>query len=118
MLMIEIKSREKMDFKNIEKPRGRELIIIPKKRFLDWYKYTKGELEDVEMKKQETGVDFQECPNCRNVMENHTIQTRGKEELWHLCPKCDLSFSKKQHNYFTMMMLRLMNGECKDKKGA
>lgn len=107
--MTYIKSIEKTEYKDFKKPEEKELVIIPKKSFLKWYEYTKNIVEDIEIKKQENNKDFQECPNCRSIMESHHIKSCCREELWHLCPKCNLSFSQRQHEYFTMMMLRLLN---------
>ena len=59
------------------------------------------------MKKRETGLDFMECPNCRSVMEDYNI----KDELWHFCPKCNLTVSQKQRDYFTSLIMRVASSK-------
>jgi hypothetical protein len=90
------------------KPEGLELVITPKKEFLEWFKNTKGILGEIEIKMKSDGVDVLECPNCKSTMENHELNNEP-HELWHLCTKCNLSFSKRQHQYFTTMIRRLIN---------
>jgi hypothetical protein len=117
--MAEVKAKldpEKLTEQPFEKPKSRELVIIPKKEFLDWYKYTRGVFENIEMKKEKSG-NFQECPNCRSTMEDHKLVNGREEELWHLCPQCDFTFSEKQHSYFTLMMMRLIKSSKKSKEG-
>ena len=106
-LMSNYKSNTKKDWENVEKPSTTELVIIPKKRFLDWYKFTKKQIEDIEIKKRKSDLDFMECPNCRSVMEDYTL----KGELWHFCSKCDLTFSQKQRDYFTSLIKRVANSK-------
>lgn len=105
--MSDYKSYTKEDWENVKKPSTAELVIIPKKHFLDWYKYTKKLVEDIEMKKREPGIDFTECPNCRTVMEDYHV----KKDLWHLCPKCNLSVSQKQRDYFTSLIMRVASSK-------
>lgn len=107
--MTDIRELEKIDFKEFKKPDTRELVIVPKEEFINWFKRTKSIFKDIKMEK--TNKDIQECPNCRSTMESYNIKTLPKDELWYLCPKCNLSFSERQHDYFTMMILRLLNGE-------
>jgi transposase-like protein len=102
--MTSIRELEKIDFEDFEKPRGRELVIIPKPAFIDWYKRTKNIVMDIEMEKTEK--EYQECPNCRSAMESYDIKSAIDDEPWYLCPKCNLTFSEKQHDYFTMLILR------------
>lgn len=51
MIMTDHKSYTKKDWENVEKPSSTELVIIPKKHFLNWYAYTKKLVKDIEMKK-------------------------------------------------------------------
>jgi hypothetical protein len=92
-----------------DKPDGLELVITPKKEFLEWFKSTKGIIGELKDKKLETGLDVMECPNCRSSMENHELN-KEPGELWHICTKCNLTFSQRQHRYFTTMIMRLVNG--------
>ena len=92
----------------IEKLDNLELVITPKKEFLKWFKRTKGIIEDIDIKEQNNGFDLMECPNCKSKMDNYELN-RDSEELWHLCTKCNLSFSQKQHRYFTTMIMRLIS---------
>jgi transposase-like protein len=49
-----------------------------------------------------------ECPNCKSQMLNYkSINEPG--ELWHVCSKCNISFTQRQHRYFTKMIKRLIN---------
>lgn len=98
------------ELESFEKSKGEELIIIPKKNFLDWYKYTRGVVK-IQMKKVENGKEFEECPNCRGTMENHKIKTNGEEELWHLCTRCNLNFTQRQREQFTKIILEVINNE-------
>ena len=107
MFMSNYKSYKKKDWESFEKPSSNELVIIPKKHFLDLYKLTKKQVEDIEMKKRESGLDFTECPNCRSVMDDYTL----KGELWHFCKKCDLTFSQKQRDYFTSLIMRVASSK-------
>ena len=101
----------KNDLEGVRKPEHKELLIIPKKEFMDWYKYTRGVMEDIEMKRNDNNDNFQECPSCRTKMENQIIKTSFKEELWHFCPKCNLTFTKKQRDYLTKIILGVINNE-------
>jgi hypothetical protein len=92
----------------IENPEGLELVITPRTEFLEWFKNTKGIMDNVEIKEQVNGSDWMICPNCKSRMDNYELNNRS-EELWHLCSKCNLSFSKRQHKYFTTMIMRLIN---------
>jgi uncharacterized C2H2 Zn-finger protein len=105
--MSDCESYTKKDWENVEKPSTTELVIIPKKHFLDWYEYTKKQVEDIEMKRRKYGLDFMECPNCGSVMEDYTL----KGELWHFCLKCDLTFSQKQRDYFTSRIMRVASSK-------
>jgi hypothetical protein len=90
-----------------KKPDGTEIVIMPKEKFLGWYEFTRGQIEEIEKKSIEKNNDLLECPNCRTKMEDYIIKNRNKE-LWHLCPKCHLSFSQRQHRYFKAMINRLI----------
>ena len=107
-----------MDDTNIMKPKTTEqidkvdeleLVITPKKEFLKWFKHTKGLLGKIVINESYDG-DTMECPNCKSSMKNYQLND-DPDELWHLCSKCKLSFSHRQHIYFTTMILRLINSE-------
>ena len=92
----------------IEKFNGPELVITPKKEFLEWFKNIKGIVGDIKIKNEDNYNDFMECPNCKSKMDNYELNN-DSDELWHLCPKCNLSFSQRQHRYFTTMIMRLIS---------
>jgi hypothetical protein len=92
----------------IEKLNGLELVITPKKEFLKWFKNTKGIMGNLDIKERDKGANWMECPNCKSRMDNYELNNQS-EELWHLCSKCNLTFSKRQHKYFTTMIMRLIN---------
>ena len=99
--MENIKNIEKEDLKNIERLKQRELVIIPTKDFINWYKSTRNQNQEIKMKRKEHGKDFMECPNCRKTMEDYFVKESSEQELWHLCPHCNLTFSYRQFNRFT-----------------
>ena len=109
--MTDIKTREKEDLRGIEKLNPKELLIIPKKDFINWYEFTRNQVQEIEMKRKEFGSDFMECPNCRETMEDYYLKDPPEEELWHLCPHCNLTFSHKQYNRFTEIIMRVMNSK-------
>jgi ribosomal protein L37AE/L43A len=86
---------------------GLELVITPKKEFLEWFKSTKGIIGDIKVKPEENYKDSMECPNCKSKMDNYELNN-DSNELWHLCSKCNLSFSQRQHKYFTTMIIMLI----------
>jgi hypothetical protein len=94
--------------RDFDKPEGLELGIIPKKKFLGWYTYIRGQIEEIEMNRAENGAVYMECPDCRVKMESYYIESPNGSGLWHLCPKCELSFSHRQYQYFRHMFLRLI----------
>jgi len=104
--MTDICELEKMDFNDFKKPKTPELAFIPKEEFLNWYKQIRNITGDVELER--TRMIYQECPNCKRPMENYKPKPGGNE-LWHLCPHCNLTFSEKQQDYFTIMILRLLS---------
>jgi hypothetical protein len=111
--MSETKAKLKADqilTANFVKPDGLEMVIVPKNQFLEWFKHMKGIIGEMEIKCYDT--DWMECPNCKSGMENCTLN-HDPDELWYLCPKCDLTFSKRQHQYFTKMLMRLIKGDFK-----
>ncbi len=110
------KIRCKKDLENIEKHKHRELLIIPKKNFIDWYKYTRDQVREIEMKRKELGTDIMECPNCRETMEDYHVKEAPEQELWHLCPHCNLTFSHDQYDRFNAILMRAIHR--KNKKGA
>jgi len=85
-----------------------EMVIIPKNQFLEWFKHMKSVIEEKDIKINKD-VDWIECPNCQFRTENYTINN-DPEELGYLCPKCNLKFSQRQHQYFTKMLMRLIQG--------
>lgn len=95
----------------IDKPNGLELVITPKKEFLEWFKNTTGIIGEMNINKQ-IGNEILDCPNCRSRMDNYELNNEPGE-LWHLCSKCNLTFSNRQYNYFTTMIMRLISGKCK-----
>lgn len=108
--MSDIKAKLKPEIlagKPIENLDGLELVITPKKVFLEWFKNTKGIMGNVEIKEHDNGSDWMECPNCKSKMDNYELNNKS-DELWHLCSKCNLSFSNRQHKYFTTMIMRLI----------
>ena len=94
------------------KPNALEMVIIPKNHFLEWFKHMKGIMGEMEITCNDT--DWMECPNCRSGMENYTLN-KDPEELWYLCPECNLTFSQRQHQYFTRMIMRLIDGDFQPK---
>jgi uncharacterized C2H2 Zn-finger protein len=109
-MMVEIndKKESKIFRDDFEKLDTLELIIIPKDKFLEWFEHTKGQIEDIE-KNQMDNCSL-ECPNCSTLMQEYIIRNRDKE-LWHICPKCNLSFSQRQHYYFKKMITRLIEND-------
>lgn len=95
----------------IDIPNGLELVITPKKEFLEWFKNIKGILGEMDVKKQ-IGCELLSCPNCKSRMDNYELNN-DPGELWHICPKCNLSFSNRQYKYFTIMIMRLLSGKFK-----
>ena len=59
----------------IEKVNSLELVITPKKEFLEWFKNTKGVIGEIGIKKQKTGLDSIECPNCKSRMDNYELNS-------------------------------------------
>ena len=51
--MENTKTIEKQDLKNVEKPKHKELLIIPKKDFINWYEFTRNQVQEIEMKRKE-----------------------------------------------------------------
>jgi len=92
----------------IEKFNDLELVITPKKEFLEWFKNIKGIIEEIKVNQEENNLIYMECPNCKSRMGNYNIRDDPRE-LWHICSKCNISFSQRQHRYFTKMIMRLIN---------
>ena len=111
--MENIKNIAKEDLKNVERLKQSELVIIPKNNFLSWYEFTRNQIEEIEMKRKESGSDFRECPNCRETMEDYYLKEPPEQELWHLCPHCYLTFSDDQYNRFTAIIMRAVNSKSK-----
>jgi hypothetical protein len=87
-----------------------ELVITPKKEVLEWFKGTKGIIKEIEGVQRKNDLNSMECPNCKSLMLNYkSIHEPG--ELWHICTKCNISFTHRQHRYFTKMIKRLINGD-------
>ena len=109
--MSDIKSKvdpEILAEQPIEKLNGLELVITPKKEFLEWFKNIKGIVGDITIKNEDNLEDLIVCPNCTSKMGNYELNN-DPDELWHLCSKCNLSFSQRQHRYFTTMIMRLIS---------
>ena len=111
--MTDIKTIEKDDLKNIEKLKPKELLIIPKKDFINWYEFTRNQVQEIEMKRKEMGSDFMECPNCRESMEYYHLKEPPEQELWHLCTHCNLTFSHNQYNRFSEITMRAIKSNKK-----
>ena len=92
----------------VEKLNDLELVITPKKEFLEWFRNTKVIIEEIKVNQIESSVSSMECPNCKSKMGNYSIN-HDPGELWHICSKCNISFSQRQHRYFTKMIMRLIN---------
>jgi ribosomal protein L37AE/L43A len=94
----------------IKKNNEIELVITPKKEVLEWFKNTKGTIKQIEEVQRKTMIHSMECPNCKSQMLNYKhINEPG--EIWHTCSKCNISFTQRQHRYFTKMIMRLINKE-------
>ena len=96
------------------KRNGFEMVIVPKNQFLEWFKHMKGILGEMDIKIKDD-VEWMQCPNCQTGMENYTLNN-DPGELWYLCPRCNLTFSRRQHQYFTRIIMRLINGDFQSKK--
>ena len=95
---------------SIKKNNELELVITPKKEVLEWFSNTKGIIKQIEEVQRKTKINSMECPNCKSQMLNYKhINEPG--ELWHTCSKCNISFTQRQHQYFTKMIMRLINGD-------
>ena len=95
---------------SIKKNNEIELVITPKKEVLEWFKNTKGIIKQIEEVQLKTNLNSMECPNCKSQMLNYKhINEPG--ELWHVCSKCNISFTQRQHRYFTKMIMRLINAD-------
>ncbi len=111
--MSDVKTKFELEIlaeRPIEQHHDSELVITPKKEFLEWFKNTKGIIKDMDIKNQKNGLDIIECPNCRSRVDSNELK-RDTEELWHTCSKCNLSFSQTQLKYFTKMIIRLIGGK-------
>jgi hypothetical protein len=53
-------------------------------------------------------MDICSCPNRADIAKQIT---NLKKELWHFCPKCDLTFSQKQRDYFTSLIMRVASSK-------
>jgi len=109
--MDDVKSKLKSEIsakQPIEQLNSLELVITPKKEFLKWFNNTKGIIEEIKVYQDENNLNSMECPNCQSRMGNYNIKD-DPGELWHICSKCNISFSDRQHRYFTKMMMILIN---------
>ena len=107
--MTDIKTLKKEDLEKNKNLKQKELLIIPRKDFLNWYEFTRNQVREIEMKRKEFGSDFMECPNCRETMEDYYLKEPPKQELWHLCPHCDLTFSHNQYNRLKSIIMSAIN---------
>ena len=85
-----------------------ELVITPKKEVLEWFKNTKGIINEIEFDHRKSNLNSMECPNCKSSMLNYKPKNEP-EELWYVCSKCNISFTQSQHRYLTKMIKRLLN---------
>ena len=85
-----------------------ELVITPRKEVLKWFKNTKGIINEIDVDNRKSNLNSMECPNCKSQMLNYKPKNEP-EELWHICSKCKISFTQRQHIYFTKMIKRLIN---------
>jgi transposase-like protein len=85
-----------------------ELVITPKKEVLEWFKSTKGIINEIEVDNRKSNLNSMECPNCKSPMLNYKPKNEP-QELCHICSKCKISFTQRQHKYFTKMIKRLIN---------
>jgi hypothetical protein len=70
-----------------------ELVITPKKEVLEWFKSTKGIIKEIEGIQRKSNLNSMECPNCKSQMLNYkSINEPG--ELWHVCSKYNISFTR------------------------
>lgn len=98
--------------KSIKKHNELKLVITPKKEVLEWFKITKGIIKEIELDNKKNKLDSMECPNCKTQMLNYKSENEP-EELWHACSKCNISFTQRQHRYFTKMIMQLINEDSK-----
>ena len=109
--MIDTKLKPKLTIsaeQSVKKHNELELVITPKKEVLEWFKNTKGIIRELDEIQRKTDLNSMECPNCKSPMLNYK-QKNEPEELWHICSKCKISFTQRQHRYFTKMIKRLIN---------
>jgi hypothetical protein len=95
---------------SIKKNNEIELVITPKKEVLEWFKNTKGKINEIKGFQRKSKLNSIECPNCKSQMRNYK-PINEPEELWHICSKCNISFTQTQHRYFTKMIMRLITEE-------
>jgi hypothetical protein len=105
---------EKVLKEDFMKPNGEEMVITPRNQFLEWFKYVKGIVGKMDVKINDV-VDWMKCPKCQTAMENYTLNN-DPDELWYLCPNCNLKFSKQEYQNFTSMIMRLINGDFASEK--
>lgn len=104
--MVEVKAKIKeltSDKGEFRKPEQLELVIIPKKKLMEWFQQLKSESDG-------NGHGMLECPHCRSRMEEFSPKNRPWD-LWHHCPHCNLTFSDRQYKYFHTMIMRLIKGD-------
>ena len=109
--MISLNSHEKTISKNHQKKKHRELLIIPKKDFKNWYQHIRNQNQEIGMKKRINETYIMEYSNCRETMEDYHLKNLQKKELWHLCTYCNLTFSHNQYNRFTEIIQRAINSK-------
>jgi len=97
--------------RTIRRKKHRELLIIPKKDFKNWYQHTRNQNQEIEMKKRINETYIMECTDCRETMEDYHLKNIQKKELWHLCTHCNLTFSHNQYNRFTEIIQRAINSK-------
>ncbi len=108
--MDDVKSKLKSEIsaeQPIEQLNGLELVITPKREFLEWFNDTKVIIGEIKINQDKNNLNSMECPNCQSKMGNYYMRD-DPGELWHICSKCNISFSDRQHKYFTKMIMRLI----------
>jgi ribosomal protein L37AE/L43A len=71
-----------------------------------------GIVNEIEKENNENNLNLMDCPNCKSQMLNYRPKNEP-QELWHVCSKCNISFTQQQHRYFTKMIKRLINEDLK-----
>ncbi len=93
----------------LERFKGPELVITPKKEFLKWYKHSKTIFRGTNIKIPQKEFNRVRCPSCKSELDHLMINdTPGK---WYICDKCNLTFSQTQYIIYVLMILRIIENE-------